>query len=429
MRKRSKIKEIDHKIFNFLKKRKNRFWDIFFLVITHSMAPVTVIFLLTLLGIYVIISKHFVAESFILVLSVLPVAIGSKIKKIFSKPRPEKNIQKVRISERSYSMPSTHAGVAVSLYGFLAFISIVKLGSICLFLFCITMIILICYSRLYLLVHYFSDVLGGIVLGVIVLFPLIFIYEKYYDLLDSRKLIWILLIISWIFIINYYRKCKDEIPSFLRNPPQSVKRIYTGLIVFVITFIPAWIGGTAFEILLSLVFVAGFYEIINIKNHSLKKFLIKIIGIIILLIFVVTAIELRHNDNGKIYTLFYILTAVICDISAYLVGKKYGARKIFSIVSPNKSLEGTMAALFFTSMIIGTLFLNRFKFSYVLSLIITISAIIGDLLESWFKRKLRIKDFSNFLPGHGGILDRVDSGLFAGFVMYLLVKLKFIVLP
>ena len=126
------------------------------------------------------------------------------------------------------------------------------------------------------------------------------------------------------------------------------------------------------------------------------------------------------------YKLIFIIITIIslCDIFAYLVGKKFGKLKIFPKISPNKTIEGYIGGSFcsiFLFMIIY-LYYNLEDFNLIFYvIIIIISSFIGDLYVSFFKRKLNIKDLGKLFPGHGGVLDRIDSWLFSFPLSFLLL--------
>jgi phosphatidate cytidylyltransferase len=113
------------------------------------------------------------------------------------------------------------------------------------------------------------------------------------------------------------------------------------------------------------------------------------------------------------------------DSFAFLVGKNIGRRKLFASVSPKKTIEGFIGGLFF-ALIVGYLVgLQTQLFStidwLIIAAIISIVGTIGDLVESKFKRQAKIKDSGNIMPGHGGLLDRLDSLLFAAPFVYLYI--------
>jgi phosphatidate cytidylyltransferase len=134
-------------------------------------------------------------------------------------------------------------------------------------------------------------------------------------------------------------------------------------------------------------------------------------------------VNMIFNQN-KYLLLFIILVVVITDTFAYIIGSLIGKHKITSI-SPKKSWEGTIAGVI-SGCIVGTFYYmavissSNVLRTIVLCIILSIMGQLGDLLFSKIKRENKIKDFSNLIPGHGGILDRFDSLSFAVFVYVLL---------
>ncbi|AJC88414.1 phosphatidate cytidylyltransferase [Campylobacter insulaenigrae] len=126
---------------------------------------------------------------------------------------------------------------------------------------------------------------------------------------------------------------------------------------------------------------------------------------------------------GGMFVLFWLIMIVVaCDSGAYFIGKLIGERA-FSPTSPNKTLEGVVGGIVCAG-VVGTI-IGTFEFSVIksiyISLIVAIFAVIGDLLESYFKRQAGIKDSGNIIPGHGGILDRIDAVIIAAFAMATLI--------
>lgn len=395
-----------------------------FKIITNSMTPVAVIAALTISSVLVIISNIFSAEMAMLILSVLPIVTGSYLKKIISKARPNELDVKVWVREKSYNFPSTHAAVAVSLYGFLAFISVWYQKSPFLAILAITMVILISYSRIYLGAHFPSDVFGGIILGLINLTLLIYTYTTIPHKFLSVKIVWILLIIGWVFVIKFYKKYPDNIPDFLYQIPKYLSRIYTGVLILIISLGSAWLGGLTFKIFMWTILIIGLGEIFCVETKKEKKEYLKMCSAVLIAIFMNSIVALRDLGEGRFLTFLFILVAATSDVSGWGIGKLFGKYKIFPSISPNKTLGGTLAAIIIPVALIGSM--AKIQSSYLIILILSVSAIIGDLLESALKRKLGIKDFSNFLPGHGGILDRTDSQFFTGFILYILYQLNII---
>lgn len=125
-----------------------------------------------------------------------------------------------------------------------------------------------------------------------------------------------------------------------------------------------------------------------------------------------------YLDYGMFALFWLILIVAVCDSGAYFIGKLIG-KTPFSQTSPNKTLEGVIGGLV-CATIFGTL-VGIFAYSFILSLIcsfcVAFMGVIGDLLESYFKREAGVKDSGNLIPGHGGILDRIDAVIIAAFAM------------
>ena len=131
--------------------------------------------------------------------------------------------------------------------------------------------------------------------------------------------------------------------------------------------------------------------------------------------------------QGRFWILFVLAVIVAGDAGAFYTGLRMGRHKLHQIVSPKKTIEGAIGGLVFsvvTGSILGLIFFRNvplFKLLFF-GFLIAITGQIGDLIESMIKRNSGKKDSSSLLPGHGGILDRLDSHLFAFPVMWALLK-------
>ena len=143
-------------------------------------------------------------------------------------------------------------------------------------------------------------------------------------------------------------------------------------------------------------------------------------------------IPLIHGlENGKILVWYIVFAAWGTDISAYVVGRWCGKHK-FSKISPNKTIEGCIGGVIGATILIlaFTWVANQFlgmKISYfaisIISVLLSIIGQMGDFSASSIKRYVGIKDFSNLIPGHGGMLDRIDSVIFIAPFAYMLLRL------
>lgn len=135
---------------------------------------------------------------------------------------------------------------------------------------------------------------------------------------------------------------------------------------------------------------------------------------------------LRLLPDGFMYMLMVTLGTWISDSAAYFIGKAFGRKKLIPSVSPNKTWAGSLggsAATVVFGMIMASFINVHFLIGGVLGLIISVAGQLGDLSASAIKRDVDIKDTGQLLPGHGGIIDRFDSLLFASTVMYYAILL------
>ncbi|WP_421715804.1 phosphatidate cytidylyltransferase [Arcobacter arenosus] len=130
-----------------------------------------------------------------------------------------------------------------------------------------------------------------------------------------------------------------------------------------------------------------------------------------------------YIEYGVMSLLWLLVIVAGADIGAYFVGRSMGKTK-FCETSPNKTIEGVIGGLV-VATILGTIFsidnLSTFG-AIVISLIVALASVFGDLFESYLKREAEVKDSGDILPGHGGILDRTDGYLFGGVIMLVLLR-------
>lgn len=131
--------------------------------------------------------------------------------------------------------------------------------------------------------------------------------------------------------------------------------------------------------------------------------------------------------SSRFVLLLMLSIGALMDTIAYFSGKKFGKRKFLSNISPNKTLEGFLIALLLTPVILMTFLALFFKYNpikvLVLILLVSLFSVLGDASASLFKRVAGVKDSSSLLPGHGGILDRIDSHLAAAPSFVILIYL------
>jgi len=130
-----------------------------------------------------------------------------------------------------------------------------------------------------------------------------------------------------------------------------------------------------------------------------------------------------YQEYGVTSLLWLLITVAMTDVGAYAVGKSIGKTQ-FSPTSPNKTMEGVVggiAVATFSGMFMGLTIVDL-DIAFLISFGVAVSSIFGDLFESSLKRSAGVKDSGNLLPGHGGVLDRIDGYLFGAIVMLVLLR-------
>ena len=203
------------------------------------------------------------------------------------------------------------------------------------------------------------------------------------------------------------------------------KRIYTS--IFLISLLIG-IFLYSYIMIVSLIIIAiiswiEFYALIskilkkNILKDRILRFIYKTLSLFYLsgLVYLIFAIESEYS-NLKIYLLYSILVAIFSDIGGLVCGKIFKGKKLTKI-SPNKTISGSIGSFIFSLLLIPFFYKNQIDQNLLsillITIIISLTSQLGDLLISLLKRKAKVKDTSDLLPGHGGVLDRIDGIIFA----------------
>jgi phosphatidate cytidylyltransferase len=186
------------------------------------------------------------------------------------------------------------------------------------------------------------------------------------------------------------------------------KRFVVSLLAFPLIYILLY-QKLLFNLLILIVFLFCLYEWNKIFK---KRNPIFFLGLLILLVFLFSLIRIYNIEDFNLKFLWLILITWLTDIGGYIFGKLFGGPKLVKI-SPNKTWAGALGSLILCQLAFLIFFLdNSYKFNVAIIFIqifLSIVGQIGDILMSYIKRKNNKKDTSNFIPGHGGFLDRVDG--------------------
>lgn len=188
------------------------------------------------------------------------------------------------------------------------------------------------------------------------------------------------------------------------------------------------IGSFIGAMIVSILYVIATAILILVKQAEFDLAKIAIVcGMPILYAFAFSTIATIIIATGGIYYLLLVLNfACVCDMGAYFVGVSMGKTKLCPEISPKKTVEGALGGI--ASSVVVTLvitlcygYFNKILPTLLLTIPLCVVGMTGDLFASVIKRKVGIKDYGNLIPGHGGILDRVDSVLFISPLVYCLM--------
>ena len=198
---------------------------------------------------------------------------------------------------------------------------------------------------------------------------------------------------------------------------ELTKRLFSSLILIPVVLFVIIEGSILFNLFISVCFIITAYEWFQMSKLNNQK----IFGLFFIIFSFYTIYKIRNDFNQDYFHI--LLIAIICistDTGGYIFGKLLKGPKLTNL-SPNKTYSGVIGS-FLLSLIITILFfeltlkIHNFKFTVETSifvLIVSLVSQIGDITISYFKRLFKVKDTGNIIPGHGGILDRIDGMIFA----------------
>ena len=228
-------------------------------------------------------------------------------------------------------------------------------------------------------------------------------------------------LLSAVGLYEYYRAFSNT--DYKPTP-------WIGYSVTIMYYFLISISYNSFITLSILIFIAlllTFLDTIK-KGYNILNVAVTVLGVIYVSYLFSNLIFIYNKTSGNILVWLPFLTAWFSDTGAYFVGNIFGKTKLAPNISPNKTVEGSIGGLAFS--IIASMLFSKFllamtpiKDAVLLGIIVGVVAQVGDLSASLLKRYCNTKDFSNIIPGHGGILDRFDSALFSFPVAYYYIVL------
>ena len=189
---------------------------------------------------------------------------------------------------------------------------------------------------------------------------------------------------------------------------ELVTRLISGIIFIAILLFGTTYSQTSFFILYLSLGCISIYEMWNILE---KKSILPLVFVSLPFI-LLFSLNGYKNDFDPLLVLYILILTWTFDSFAYLIGSRYGRNKILPKISPKKSWEGFLGG-YMSTLIISFILMNYeeelLEEYIIIAFILPITATVGDLIASYYKRKSNVKDYGKIIPGHGGIIDRLDA--------------------
>ena len=214
---------------------------------------------------------------------------------------------------------------------------------------------------------------------------------------------------------------------------ELLKRSISSLFLMSLVFLSALINEYIFLSILFIVVILSWIEWIRIIEKIRFKKIYHLIHIILFLIYLLMAFIICFNVFviDKYFFLTILMICVFSDVGGYVFGKTFGGKKLTKI-SPNKTISGSIGSFilsyigfFVIYLYFGDLLFVRLQIEALVFIPFFISLVcqLGDLFISYFKRRAKIKNTGNLIPGHGGLLDRIDGSIFALPIGFIIISL------
>ena len=209
-------------------------------------------------------------------------------------------------------------------------------------------------------------------------------------------------------------------------------RVISAALLVPVVVLIIWAGQMLFNALLLAAAVVMAFEWCGIINHnkemksSTQRYWM-IAGIVYIVLSILSLMYLRQLEEGFVAILYLFILVWVVDIFAFISGKTIGGPKIWPQISPNKTWAGLVGAMIGAAIVnitLGLFFSSSIIQLAIMGIMVAVIAQTGDFFESWVKRQFGVKDSGTLIPGHGGILDRVDGIATSGPVIALMALLN-----
>ena len=189
---------------------------------------------------------------------------------------------------------------------------------------------------------------------------------------------------------------------------ELVTRSISGIIFIAIILFGTTYSQTSFIILYISLACVSIYEMWNILE---KKLILPLVFVSLPFVLLISLTGVK-NDFDPLLVLYILILTWTFDSFAYLFGSRYGRNKILPKISPKKSWEGFFGG-YISTLIISFILMNYesklIEEYIIIAFILPVTATVGDLIASYYKRKSNVKDYGKIIPGHGGVIDRLDA--------------------
>lgn len=225
-------------------------------------------------------------------------------------------------------------------------------------------------------------------------------------------------------LISLKNWLSEQFQRFDLHNNELKKRIITSAILLPAAVYAIYFSKNLFLLLTLSIAILMVFEWCDMSKNMPDQTKWRTIGFFLVVLPIFSVIKLRLIDSDIVFWMFLIIWST--DISAYFIGRLFGGKKLAPAISPGKTWSGLVGGLVgaaIIGMLSSLMFVGSATFFVIISIILSLISQASDLFESKFKRIFGVKDSSKMIPGHGGILDRLDAMIFTAPTLLFLVTI------